>query len=89
MLPSVKTTRQYGGLESLKISSTRATTEVPSGLRYRAKEPTVNVGGSTVDDGPWAEVAAAEAEIEPLEGKGPPQKPSAVSRTLQTLQKWR
>jgi hypothetical protein len=89
MLPSVKTTRQYGGLESLKISSTRATTEVPSGLRYKAKEPTVNVDGGTVDDGPWAEVAAAAAEIEPLEGKGPSQKPSAASRTLQTLQKWR
>ena len=49
----------------------------------------MNVDGGTVDDGPWAEVAAAAAEIEPLEGKGPSQKPSAALRTLQTLQKWR
>ena len=49
----------------------------------------MNVGGDTVDDEPWAEVAAAAAEIEPLEGKGPSQKPSVASRTLQTLQKWR
>ena len=49
----------------------------------------MNVDGGTVDDGPWEEVAAAAAEIEPLEGKGPSQKPSAASRTLQTLQKWR
>ena len=51
----------------------------------------MNADGGTVDDGPWAEVAAAAAavEIEPLEGKEPSQKPSAESRTLQTLQKWR